>query len=356
VRIAYVCFWDAYVEDGVAKKIAGQVEHWRGAGHTVEILCLTPNPAEPREPWLTPSTFGFSNLAQRLRATRKLAAAVRAFAPEVVYIRWDLFLPPLWSALEQPAVVMELNESVKEYALRNARARAYSRWSRDQLLRRVDGFVSVASANAEDPVLERLGRPLVVIGNSIDVGAFPVLPAPGNARPRGVFLGGAGLPWHGVDKVRLLAESLPEMDFDVVGPSEADIGVPSPPNLSSHGFLARSEYEPIIAKADFAIGTLALHRQDVEGASPLKLREYMAYGLPVVLAHEDPDLTAEPHWFVLELPNTESNVVGGVEDVRRWVGTVVGRRVPRETAEALVGADAKEAARLGFMERIRAAR
>jgi Glycosyl transferase 4-like domain len=356
MKIAYVCFWDAYVQDGVAKKITGQVEQWRAAGHTVEVLCLTPRPAESREPWLTSSTFDFSNLVQRLTATRRLAAAVRAFAPEVVYIRYDLFLPPLWSALDQPTVVMELNESVKEYALRNARARAYSHWSRDQLLRRVDGFVSVASANVEDPVLERLGRPVVVLGNSIDVGAFPVLPAPDNARPRGIFLGGAGLPWHGVDKVRLLAESLPEMDFDIVGPSAADVGGPAPANLSIHGFLPRSEYEPIIARADFAIGTLALHRQDVEGASPLKLREYMAYGLPVVLAHEDPDLTAEPHWFVLELPNTESNVADGINDVRRWVGTVVGRRVPREIAEALVGAEVKEAARLEFMERIAAGR
>jgi hypothetical protein len=75
-----------------------------------------------------------------------------------------------------------------------------------------------------------------------------------------------------------------------------------------------------------------------------------------VLAHEDPDLTAEPHWFVLELPNTESNVTDGIDDVRRWVGTVVGRRVPRETAEALVGAETREAARLQFMERIAAGR
>ena len=88
----------------------------------------------------------------------------------------------------------------------------------------------------------------------------------------------------------------------------------------------------------------------------MKLREYMAYGLPVVLAHEDPDLTAEPHWFVLELPNTESNVADGVDEVRRWVGTVVGRRVPREIAEVMVGAQAKEAARLQFMERIAAGR
>jgi glycosyltransferase involved in cell wall biosynthesis len=352
MRIAYICFWNAYVHDGVAKKIETQAAHWRKAGHAVEVFCLTPRPEEPGPPALAASTFAFSHLPGRLEATWRLAAAVRRFRPDVIYLRNDLFLPPLWPVLRKYPLVMEMNGSPQEYVLRRARARAYYRWSGDHLLSYVDGFVCVARELADRDVLVALNRPRIVIGNGIELDAFPVLPEPGNARPRGVFLGGPRLPWHGVDKIVDLAGHLPEMDFDVVGPSADELGSSLPPNITVHGFLGRDEYESVLARADFAIGTLALHRTNLDEATPLKLREYLAFGLPVVLAHEDPDLTTEPAWFVLQLPNTESNVRDGYEDVRTWVGTIVGRRVPRDVAEALVGAEKKEAKRLAFMKSV----
>jgi hypothetical protein len=190
------------------------------------------------------------------------------------------------------------------------------------------------------------------MGNSIEVDRFPPAPPPANDRPRGVFLGGPGLPWHGVDKVRRLAELLPEMELDVIGPSAADLGGPSPANLTMHGFLEREAYEPIVLRADFAVGTLALHRQSITETSPLKLREYLAYGVPMIVAHRDPDLTRNPEWFVLEIPNVERNIEDHVDEIRRWVGSLEGRRIPRETATALVDTHVKEPRRLAFMEQV----
>jgi hypothetical protein len=353
MRIAYICYWDAYRLDGVAKKILTQTRYWTGVGHRVEIFCLTPRPETPSDPVLTHTTFSFTNIVARLVATRRLAAAVRSFAPDVIYLRYDLFLPPLWGLLAERPLAVELNEQPEEYALRRAKARVYDRWSRRQILRRSDGFICVAEELAQSAWLRQLGRPSSVIGNSIDLDAFPEAAAPRNVRPRAVFLGGPGLAWHGVDKVRVLAEHLPEIDFDVIGPSAEDLAGPAPANLVVHGFLGREQYDPIARRADFAVGTLALHRQGIDETAPLKLREYLAYGLPLVLAHKDPDLTREPHWFVLELPNRESNVDECYEDVRHWAATVKGRRVSRVTAEALVGVRAKETERLDFLERIR---
>ena len=353
MRIAYICYWDAYRLDGVAKKILTQTRQWSAAGHHVQIFCLTPRPELASDPVLTQTTFSFTGVASRLIATGRLAAAVRSFAPDVIYLRYDLFLPPLWRLLAAHPLAVELNEQPEEYTLRRAQARLYDRWSRRQILRRADGFICVADELAQSAWLRQLGRPASVIGNSIDLDAFPEVAAPQNVRPRAVFLGGPGLAWHGVDKIRVLAEHLPEIDFDVVGPSADDLGGPAPANLVMHGFLGREQYDPIVRRADVAVGTLALHRQGIDETAPLKLREYLAYGLPVVLAHKDPDLTREPHWFVLELPNRESNVEESSEDVRSWIAAVKGRRVSRATAEALVGARAKEAERLELLERIR---
>jgi glycosyltransferase involved in cell wall biosynthesis len=352
VRIAYVCFWNAYLLDGVAKKILTQTSHWRRAGHSVEIFCLTPASRTGASPVLPGHVFPFTNLAGRYRATARLAAAARAFEADVLYVRDDLFLPPLWRLAERPGTVLELNTAPEEYDFRGALARRYHDLNRRQLFRRAGGFVSISRGFVESTWLAPYPQPKLVLGNSIDLAAFPETAAPANERPRGLFLGTSGLAWHGVDKVRLLAELLPDFDFDVVGPGEADLGGPAPPNLVVHGYLDREQYEPLARKADFGISSLALHRQGLREMSPLKLREYLAYGLPVVLAHEDPDLADGEHWFVLELPNAESNVTDGVQAVHDFVLATKGRRVDRATVEALVGAPAKEALRLDFMRRV----
>lgn len=83
-------------------------------------------------------------------------------------------------------------------------------------------------------------------------------------------------------------------------------------------------------------------------ACPLKVRRYLAYGLPVILGYRDTDLDALDKWWLLRLPNTESNVVTSLPEIGAFVESVRGRRVPRDEVEPLISAGAKEAARLAF--------
>lgn len=354
MNVAYVCYWDAYLLDGVAKKIIGQSEHWRQSGHEVEVFCLTPDPQNPRPPVLPGRLFPFTDARDRYVKTRRLASAVRWFHPDVIYMRYDTFLPPISRAFDIAPVVLELNEQPGKHQLLPAHLRCYALWNRRRLMARAGGFVTVANETADAPWLRDYFRPTLVLGNSLDLGTFPTTPAPEHPRPRGVFIGAPGMPWHGVDKIRTLAERLPGVDFDVIGPNDRDLRGPGPPNLRMHGFLERDQYEPIVRDSDFGIGTLALHRVSLNESAPLKLREYLAFGLPVLVANEDPDLTSEPHWFVRKLPNYESNVVDSSDAIAAWIHEVRGRRVPRATVEALIGIDTKEARRLEFMRNVMA--
>ena len=67
-----------------------------------------------------------------------------------------------------------------------------------------------------------------------------------------------------------------------------------------HGYLSAGEYRRIIAGADAAISSLGLHRIGLEEASPLKSRECLALGLPLVLAYVDTDLHDLDADFLLE--------------------------------------------------------
>lgn len=348
MRIAYVCYWNVFKLDGVAKKIAGHVELWSRAGHDVELFCLSPAPTGPDRQVLPGQVFPFDSLLGRWRATRALATSVRDFAPTAIYLRGDTFLPPLWRAMRGLPVVMELNEQPGRNSLRSGSSLAYDLWNRRRLLRRSDAIVTVTHETARASWLRRTQLPIVVIGNGIDLGSFTVEPPHAGGPPRGVFVGIAA-PWQGVDKVRQLAERLPDYRFDLIGPTAADLGGPAPANVTVHGFLQREDYEPLVATADFGIGPLAVHRRHLDESAGLKLREYAAFGLPIVVAGSDPDLTTEPHWWVLQLPNVESNVVDHLDDVRRWVEATRGRRVPREEVEGLIGSDLKERRRLDFI-------
>ena len=145
---------------------------------------------------------------------------------------------------------------------------------------------------------------------------MPHLPAPDNTRIRLAFLGTRGESWQGVDKVAELAREMPDCDFDIVGFGAHDLEQPPPANLSAHGRLSRADYQAILANADVGIGTLALHRKRMEEASPLKVREYLAHGLPVIAGYVDTDFARELPWFILRVPNTGDNIHSHRAEIR----------------------------------------
>jgi glycosyltransferase involved in cell wall biosynthesis len=172
-----------------------------------------------------------------------------------------------------------------------------------------------------------------VFPNSIDLAGYPSLAAPENPSPRLIFIGSPGLAWAGVDKIARLASHFPSWCFDVVGPGREELSG-APANVVIHGLLDRAEYLPIMAQADAAIGPLALHRKGLSEASALKVAEYLAYGIPVILG------TAEAAFpegapFLLQLPNSEDNVDIATDEIRAFVERWRGRRVVRGAVSAI---------------------
>ena len=159
------------------------------------------------------------------------------------------------------------------------------------------------------------------------------------------------MAWAGVDKIARLASHFPSWRIDVVGPGPDEFPR-APANVVIHGPLGREEYLPIMAQADVAIGPLALHRKGLSEASALKVAEYLAYGIPVILGNAE---TAFPDGapFLLQLPNTEDNVDAATDQIRAFVDQWRGRRVDRVELAA-IDSRVVERRRLKFM--LRAAR
>jgi glycosyltransferase involved in cell wall biosynthesis len=346
-RIAYVCYWNAYRVDGVAKKISMQTGHWKRNGYDVEIFALTPASADASPAWGA-AAYPFTNAASRLAAATRLLGGVRRFRPDVVYLRYDLLPPPLHLVPRHFRTVVEINSDHTVEYRRRRRAglsELYGRWNWPVLLRRAAGVVSVTHELLA--LTEPYGLPSVVIGNGIDLDESAPVPAAADGRPTIAFAGTPGQAWHGVDKLVGLARARPDLDVVLVGPRVDD---ELPPNVQSHPYQSRDGYLPLLATADAALGSAAFHRNGMNEGSPLKVREYLACGLPVILPYRDTDLDAVDDWFVLRIPNEERNLVEHAEEIVRFVQSVRGRRVPRQAVERLIGAAAKEERRLSFFE------
>jgi hypothetical protein len=145
----------------------------------------------------------------------------------------------------------------------------------------------------------------------------------------------------------LLAKQFPQWTFHLVGFTAGDIPE-APENVRIYGRLSMREYLPIAAHAHVGIGTLALHRKGLNEASPLKVREYLALGLAVIVGYQDTDFTGEEP-FICQIPNSEDNVVKNLDKIESFVTQWMNQRVDRRLVSRL-DYKLKEVKRLDFLE------
>jgi glycosyltransferase involved in cell wall biosynthesis len=310
---------------------AGTQGAWRGQPHVVAVRS---------------SRFGIFG---RFVARELLSVQLARWRPDVIYLRHSTVSPSLlFLATAYPTIVGGDLDDLDELRIRSRLRYWYARAMRDRLLRRARQIMVVTHEIARHPEIVKLGRPISVYPNSIDVSAYPSLPAPDNQSPRLVFIGSPRLAWAGIDKIARLAGTFPTWSFDVIGPDPGELAG-APANVTVHGQLDRDRYLPIMSRADVAIGPLALHRKGLSESSALKVAEYLAYGIPVIIGNAEaafPD--GAP--FILQLPNTEDNVDVAAREIGEFVERWRGRRIPR-TAIASIDTKVVERDRLAAILR-----
>ncbi|OQX62455.1 MAG: hypothetical protein B5M51_06135 [Anaerolinea sp. 4484_236] len=144
----------------------------------------------------------------------------------------------------------------------------------------------------------------------------------------------------------------PDLTVDIIGYGELPNKQPLPGNVILHGYLKSEDYLKIFAIADVAVSSLAPHRKGMDEASSLKSREYLAYGLPTILAYKDTDLDSLDVDFLLKIPNREDNILTHGKLIRDFAYRMRGKRVDREVIAPYIDSKEKERQRLVFFEKI----
>jgi len=360
MRIASVSLhWPRSLTSGVGRKMQRQLSAWRELGHQAEFFSHL-HPPEDTTTLLEGQQFPYSihtgtagrlpTELSRVAALKRLIEAVRAYQPDVIYLRWAMYVYPLQRLLRLAPAVVEINTNdVEEHKLLGGVMSTYNQLTRGITLGGASGIVYATQELAEIEEFQRFHKPGLVVSNSIELSAVTPLPAPRNQRPHLAFIGTPGFAWHGVEKLVYLAQICPDIVIDVIGYDHIEGVSQLPDNLVLHGYRIGAQCDRILAQADAAIGTLALHRAGLNEASPLKVRDYASRGIPCILPFRDTDLGGLDSDLILRIPNTEDNIQTHAATIHDFLLRVQGKRIPRELVRGRIDSRIKEQQRLDFM-------
>jgi glycosyltransferase involved in cell wall biosynthesis len=356
MKIAYISLHHPHTHNtGVGKKILRTMEAWRADGHEAKLFMHTPH-SEPVQDLIPGEIYGFQKgnglraEIDRIRAARDTVAAIRGYAPEIIYLRYGIYVFPVHRLSQIAPVIEELNTNdIIEQMTKGAVYGFYNILTRGLVMRRVKGMVAISYEMAGAHAFAKYGKPIAVIANGIDLENFHPFPPPSNRVPRVVFIGTPSVrqSFHGIDKLVRLAKLCTDIQFDVIG-YDKPVDYEVPLNVVFHGYLSKENYQTLLAAADIALASLALHRVGLRDGSPLKSREYLAYGLPTILPYLDTDLHDLECNFLLKIPNREDNVETHAEEIRDFIYRMRGRRADRAVFAERIDIKEKERKRLKF--------
>lgn len=292
--------------DGVAKKIRNQVKAWRSLEVDVEVFCSY------RRDGALENGFHFYNNGfwSKDEGPASIIKDIKEFSPDIVYFRYEVWKPYYDAIFKTFPAIVEINsDDVVELKLRSRRNLSLYKiylWNlltRKRIFRRARGLISVTNEMLKYKHFA-FNIPKAVVPNSIDYDSEQIRKKPVKDGPiRIVLCTSFNQPWIGLDKILKMAEKLGEgFELHIIGIENIPM---HPSNVIFHGYLEGEAYYKAISSCQIAVGSLAISRNGLNEACPLKIREYAAMGMPIIIAHEDTALIGETPEWVLKLPNEE---------------------------------------------------
>jgi len=143
--------------------------------------------------------------------------------------------------------------------------------------------------------------------------------------PELLFVAGGFSPWHGLD---LLLDSIEKSDAEfklhlVGNVHEPDLGrAHKDARILVHGRLSSPQIRRIAETCWIGLSSFGLHRQNMNEACTLKVREYLMMGLPVYLGHKDVVQGINPY------------LIEGDANIDNILNFAHNRKIPRDVVSA----------------------
>ena len=359
MKLTYIVEVDPLVHSGIIKKINNQISIWREHGHEVQTLILWPKASGSQDRKYIQGTYfsnrvldhlpqGFLNTyLTKITALTRIKKTLDNFNPDLVYIRQNIWYPGLPGVLRQYKTVMELNSvDYMEMEFYSSLKKKVYLWGKKRLLSAISGLVAVSPNILEH--YREYKIPKKVVSNGIDLSNFKVSRAPIEKKEQTnlIFVGSANMHWHGLDKIFELAGRFPDYSFDIVGYERKDVTEDVPPNLTFHGWVNSEQLQTLYQKSNLGIGSFGNHLVGKKTDSTLKVLEYLASGLPVILGHRDTDFHDSD--FLFKITDDEHQLLPA-EQINAFIEKNKNRKVTHEELKK-IDSRIKEGERLQFFK------
>lgn len=371
MKISYVLGEDLELHPGLKNKIQGQVKSWEKRGHEVTFVAHALGVASNL---LGHHLIEDESLMDRERAALRkknrlyrlslfgkqynfLHKALKQLDGNITYGRYTFpFLGLSAGYGAGGPYILEINsDDLKEYFIKSRVTGIYNKLLRKYLLRGASGMVFVTNELAESPSFFGYKGKCKVIANGISTDDFPFVEDTLNNEPNLVFIGSPGQKWAGIEKLGIISKALPHARIHLVGPSKIEYlkcGGEQSNNIVFHGYLSDDDAKSLIAKMDVGISTLSLYEKKMQEACPLKSRQYLAQGVPLIGGYKDTDISEQT--FYLQIPNKPDNVISSLDKIISFIEKAFRNRelrcAARSFAEAVLDVNVKEVNRIRFME------
>jgi len=183
------------------------------------------------------------------------------------------------------------------------------------------GLIGVTDEISREESKRNFSLPRKTISNGIDVSKVnftKFIPFDGESLTM-TIVASEFAAWHGLDKLLnslIVNNSDIKITLNLVGEYITNNDKTTIENINTTkknitvkilGSKRGEELDEVFSNSTLAIGSVAIYRQKLEEACALKIREYLARGIPFIYSAKDPDIS-ENSSFSFELPNDDSPI------------------------------------------------
>jgi len=365
MKIAYILDEDISINSGVVQKIMTKTDIWKQKDNDVKVISLRSSGIHSFIPGghivsVREEVGLYLKFIRHKNNIKELDRVLKEYSPDLIYCRHIKYSPHLVKSFCRASkYVVEVNTNdSKEFMLINPRVGIYNKLTRHFLYKSCSGLVTVTNELASDPSFSRFKKPTITVANGVLGGHSKRAKKSPDDRYTLGFIGTPGQPWHGIDKVIFLAKNYIEFQFYIIGPTAEDLirdqnTASIPDNVELFGFLEKEKAMVLLEQCDVGISTLAIDRAGLTEGAPLKTREYLLMGLPVIIGYQDTDLS-EKNPYVLNVGLGENNIINNLDKIHSFV--LSSRALNPESiisyASKRFNSEEKESRRLEFLKMI----
>jgi glycosyltransferase involved in cell wall biosynthesis len=343
VKVLYVSAVRLASRTGDAEHVIAVCRQMARQGDEVNLVAVGGTETTPDESGLRihAEPAGRSAVGMITRVAARARRLVRELRPDIVYVRpfpldWLFLLRRLRH--DGPPYVCELNTVIAaEYRSKGQPLKGWIyEWFYALSIRNALGIVAVTDEiGAWANRISGVRKPILIAGNGVDPDRIRLPVAEERATVRAqlsvpadtlvLAMVGFGRPWHGADRaIAMLTYLGANVQLWLIGaePSASARAAAMARALRVDGRLRvfprleSAGLAELLAAADVGLGPLALDRNLMVEAQPIKVRHYLASGLPVLYNYVDPKLHGTLP-FVSYVPSTEpQDLAAGIDRLR----------------------------------------